>query len=348
MDKVMVSRMRGGLVRPLALAIAAGAALAVCGVLTVAVTLAADGAAAAQSPCGEGSTDPAAQTRTLTLLFHGGVQGKILDCGCKAKPLGGLARRAALIEKVRGASKENSVVLVDAGGLFGEDSPQMRAQTDLLIHETAKLGYQAIGVGASDLGLGVDYLERARAVGGLPFTSANLTRGGQPLLAPYLVLQSGGTRVGVICVLGTSARPAPGQAAGEAVAIGDPAEALQRYLPELRAKSDLIVLLSQLPAEGLTRLLTTLGSQSGIAVAVDGTSYQPTRTPRQVACTTVLSANSQGKYLGEATLTLAGAALAGTPSTTVHELTLDLPENPQIASRVHAFVEQQKVVAASH
>jgi 2',3'-cyclic-nucleotide 2'-phosphodiesterase (5'-nucleotidase family) len=60
---------------------------------------------------------PAANAAEVTLLYNGSVHAELHDCGCKSKPLGGLARRAALIEAVETA---DDVLLVDAGNLLGD------------------------------------------------------------------------------------------------------------------------------------------------------------------------------------------------------------------------------------
>ena len=43
---------------------------------------------------------PAAEAADVALLYNGSVQAELHDCGCKSRPLGGLARRAALIDEV--------------------------------------------------------------------------------------------------------------------------------------------------------------------------------------------------------------------------------------------------------
>src|SRR4051812_15916957 len=60
----------------------------------------------------------------FTVLFTAEAHGALLPCDCPLQPLGGVARRATLIEKYR---KRGPVLLIDAGGwaaggIYDEDS----------------------------------------------------------------------------------------------------------------------------------------------------------------------------------------------------------------------------------
>jgi hypothetical protein len=112
-----------------------------------------------------------------------------------------------------------------------------------------KLGYDAIGVGEKDLSLGVGYLRTKGQEYGLPLLSTNAVdrTTGEPLFPPTLVKEKGGIRVGFLSVISPE-RHIVAQVESDLLAANvellDPATAVRKYLPELRQKADVVVLLS--------------------------------------------------------------------------------------------------------
>lgn len=281
-----------------------------------------------------------AESQELTVLFHAGVHGKIVDCGCKSKPLGGLARRAALIESVR-AEKENVLVL-DAGNLLGQTSATQDPRTDLLVAETAGLGYEVLGVGPWDLGHGLEYLRDAERQHGLRFVNANLMRDKERLFAPYELIEVDGLRIGVISVMDQEFAEGKWTASMESLEIGCAKCALKGLLPELRAQSDLIVLYSHM--KDSVALLEELGENADIDVLIEGWANERRAQLQRHGDTLMLAANSGGKYLGELELVLRDGNIEDA-SLTLHELHLKLPEDAELAARVHDLEERQGEVA---
>lgn len=90
-----------------------------------------------------------------------------------------------------------------------------------------------------------------------------------------------------------------GGAVSEAYTVGDPVEALNKYLPELKEKSDLIVLLSYNRREGVKQQLSQLGELArAIDVAVAG-EYSAAQTGVQTeGQTRIVSGGYEGRQVG--------------------------------------------------
>ena len=118
---------------------------------------------------------PAAEAADVSLLYNGSVRAEMKDCGCKSLPLGGLARRAALIESI---SQDREVLLIDAGNLLGDPTRDTFVQSSFVAKHTAEIGYTTVGVGPYEFGHGIDAVQDIALASGLEFISANLTVNG--------------------------------------------------------------------------------------------------------------------------------------------------------------------------
>lgn len=284
----------------------------------------------------------------LTLLYLGGVQGKIDQCGCKVKQLGGLARRAALIERAR--KDHPHVVLLDAGGLFGQRSTLEREQTDFLCKETAALGYKVFGVAANDLNYGLEYLRQAEQTHGFVWVNANLRAeaGGPLIFPPYTVVDAGGIRVGITSVIGSTTRIVTMAATPDVFVVDAPRDALARVLPELRGKCDLLVLYAQMTSTETRELLLGLGDAAGIDVCIEGLDVRQYRRLNKIGDTVLLAASNQGKYLGQLNLTVSkGARDIQYGEVTLYELDEKSAEITAVRDRVADFLAAAAAKAAA-
>lgn len=174
-------------------------------------------------------------------------------------PRGGLPWRGALLEQLR-KDYQGPTFVIDGGDLaFGPrhdlGSRQWRAPlADALARGAHFLRYDAVAAGEQDL------LPDPSAWGGaaLPWVSSDLVdAAGRFLYAPFRVVAHDGVRLGVIALSGG----AGGHRGWHAL---PPREALRRTVGAARERSDLVVLLSHLPASHLPR-----AAFAGVDVVVD-------------------------------------------------------------------------------
>lgn len=136
------------------------------------------------------------------------------------------------------------VVLVDAGGFCGKQDATWEPRAHFVLEMMRQLGYDAGTIGGPEARFGAEMLRGIAAEPAIPLVSANLfdEDAGRPLLPPYLVLQRGPQRVGITAVT----MDGPEALAELGIRCDDPATALARVLPELRAAVDVVVLLARM------------------------------------------------------------------------------------------------------
>lgn len=185
----------------------------------------------------------------LTLAFTGNINGIIDPCGCVKKQLGGLARRASVIEGLR--EKSDNVLYVDYGnwlfpvGPVPEVEREQRIEKARLQVEAAnQMQLAAFSPGPADFAAGTATLKELLKKAAFPVVSANLVDpASRKLLFPaYTVAEIGGLRLGITGVSEpVSTIP---QLTGEAQAL-DPVPALREVLTELAPKVHRVLVLAR-------------------------------------------------------------------------------------------------------
>lgn len=202
----------------------------------------------------------AGEAKGLTILFSGDIQGwtsPVPTCG--GRNMGGLGRVVTQREQI--AAKGAPVLLVDAGGFY-----PMNVFGPFVADEVYKVGlkaaqatgFDAMNVSAADLVQGYATLRKEQAELNLPLVSTNIVYAGTriPFMPPYLVKDVNGTRIAFLGISPEIDLPhSPVDLVGNAVAVLPAAEALAYYLPQAKAKSDLVVLLSHAGMIETTNLL---------------------------------------------------------------------------------------------
>jgi 2',3'-cyclic-nucleotide 2'-phosphodiesterase (5'-nucleotidase family) len=159
------------------------------------------------------------------------------------------------------------------------------------------MGYDAMAVGVMDLWLGLDVFQSLHDQAKFAMVSANLlTADGKPLVDPYVVLERKGLRIGIIGITEPEAElqsvvpDLNGKVTSE-----DPVKALQRYLPELRSRVDVVIVLSRL---GLERDAALAKAVPGIDMIVGGGARTLMDKPQQVGSTLIVQQGYNGEWMG--------------------------------------------------
>jgi 5'-nucleotidase len=140
----------------------------------------------------------------LTILHTNDVHSRI-DPFPKNDPkypgMAGVARRAALIKKIR--STEANVLLLDAGDIW-QGTPYFNLYGgELEFKLMTEMGYDAATIGNHDFDNGIESLSKQLVHAGFPFINLNYDFTDTPLegkILPHKIFQRGGLRVGVIGV----------------------------------------------------------------------------------------------------------------------------------------------------
>jgi len=83
------------------------------------------------------------QTRTLNIVYTGGVAGELEPCGCSPKTdFGGVARRAGYLAEHR--KTLSPYILIDAGNFLDKDTPQGRLKAEAMLKAFSIMKYDAV------------------------------------------------------------------------------------------------------------------------------------------------------------------------------------------------------------
>ena len=190
---------------------------------------------------------------SLTLIYTANTLGEVESCGCpEAGDAGGLGRRSYYIDTVRKEAK--NLLILDGGdalvlSYFDRESERekarRRAGVVLKIYE--KLGYDALNIGDTDLGLGVEYLKTLQKKSNIPFLSANLKekKTGRPIFKSHLIKGVDGMRIGIIGLLTPDIHPFI-QKELKSYFIEDPIKAALETINRYLADCDHIIALAHL------------------------------------------------------------------------------------------------------
>ena len=83
------------------------------------------------------------QTRTLNIVYTGGVNGELVPCGCSPKTdFGGVARRAGYLTEHQ--KMLSPYILIDAGNFLDKDTPQGRLKAEAMLKAFGIMKYDAV------------------------------------------------------------------------------------------------------------------------------------------------------------------------------------------------------------
>ncbi|MCX5822118.1 MAG: hypothetical protein NTY86_01055 [Deltaproteobacteria bacterium] len=203
--------------------------------------------------------------RTITILYTGSVKGTIdpcIACACDKNGSGGLARRAQMIESIR--KGDPSVLLLDCGAVFDDQ----KDTAELHLQAMELMGYDALNLGSPEFNFGKEFLEHARSHVSFPYIASNLLYGGSrlPWTQEYIIKEVGGIKVAILGILNPDdLAQLPDQEQVKGLEVIPPDAALNRLLPEVRGKADLVILLSRFGAE---KTLALVKAVKGVDVAI--------------------------------------------------------------------------------
>jgi len=216
--------------------------------------------------------------------------------------LGGLSKKGWQIKQISSDAGQPRLTL-DAGNLLFKHAaitPNLEAQEKLtaeaIVAAYNLIGYQAVCVGGKDLIAGIPYLQRINKNSKFPWLSANLVKqpSRKPIFKASTIIKVGALKAGVIGLTG----PAMLQAE-DAALILPWEEVLPTLIAKVAKKSDLVILLSNLPAADNQRIAQEYGD---IHLIIQSGANANTLSPEPVNNTLLVSTGPQGKQLGIMTI----------------------------------------------
>jgi 5'-nucleotidase len=307
----------------------------------------------------------AAQTTSLTILHTNDTHGHLLpfsypDSAASGrelqglrtfKDIGGIARRATLVQRVRAEQKARGVQtwLIDAGD-YSDGTPfsvEYHGEADVAAMNAT--GYDFGTIGNHETNNTFAQLRRLISQTKYTLVCANAIERdtAKPLLPPFVIRRVGPVRVAIFGLLTKEAATYP--AAKEAFDVTPEIEAAKQTVARLRGQADIIVLISHAGEDMDQRLAAEVPA---IDVIVGGHSH--TRIPSgeliwhsqdlkasSVNGTVIVQAHQWGGELGRLDLLFAkdetGAWRVDRYRARLIPVSADTPEDPGVAAVVNQF-----------
>ncbi|WP_083320636.1 bifunctional metallophosphatase/5'-nucleotidase [Hymenobacter glacialis] len=254
-----------------------------------------------------------------------------------AGTVGGFAHLATAVAQVRQQRGPANVLLLDGGDTFGDDFVANQTKGAANIRLMNALGYQFMALGNHDFDYGSARTRELQQLARFPMRGANVTdkATGEPFLGdPTQVFTVGGMRVGLLSLTyhNTGLTGNPKNTAE--LTFGNGLEAARRYLPGLRARADVVVVLSH---QG-TKVDELLARQvPGIDLIVGAHSHDLITPPRQVAGVWVVQALSDAAVLGQLTVQVQNGRLTKVEGIAPTLWTDQYPADPAVAALVDSL-----------
>ncbi len=257
----------------------------------------------------------------VTIVISGDTAGWITPCGCTSGQSGGLARRASLIESLRG---QQEVLVLDVGGAAGGSSAYDLVKLKAILSGQQQMGLNVFNLGTVELSFGPEEVRRWNDALKIPIVSANLRDQSQRAVAPgFRVIDINGRRFAVAGVID------PAFVSGDHWIAEDPVTALVDLFRKVEADHRIVL------AYADETMLKELARQLPEVDAVIGGPTGQIVPPDRVGPVWVGSATNKGKYLLQLHFSATGNTRAE-----VAEVVSTLPEDPGQLDNLKAFYQQ--------
>ena len=243
---------------------------------------------------------------TIALLYSSNLQGEYEHCGCPSHPLGGLVRRATVIDRARAES--DGALVVDAGDMLlpsvfhdekkrPPDAAEIERRARLLLGAYARMGIQALLPAERDLAIGPAKLKQLLKATRVPAVASNLfTTGGASVFARDRLLTIAGVSFGIFGVVQPQSEDAALWERWK-IEVADPTLVARQEVASLKDRgAQVIVALLHLGPRGAAERL--LRAVPGITFAVQGHSEQQLEAAEDIGGARLVEAMATGKLAG--------------------------------------------------
>ena len=252
------------------------------------------------------------QGTTLTILHTNDMHASFMPHEAywvKATPrplVGGFAELKFIADSIR-ASKPATLML-DAGDVMTGNPITERtwggAKGGALFAMMDSIGYDLWCPGNHDFDVSQENLRALVRIATFPTVCANLvdTLGRYPVgNIPYVVIERGGLRLGIIGLISQELYDLVNQNNLVGLKVLSPVETAQKFIDELKPKTDIVIALTHQGVEEDSQLAAGV---HGLAIIVGGHTHTRLRHPKLVDGVLIVQAGSNTEYLGELDITV--------------------------------------------
>lgn len=282
-----------------------------------------------------------------------GDPGREEESFSRVGKVGGYAVLAAALRQLRERVGTENVLLLHGGDAFGDDLLGNLTKGEATIQLMNALGFQFLALGNHDFDYGADRTRELQGIAKFPMRGANVTdASGSPFLGePAQVFKVAGARVAVLALGYHNTDQTGSRDNVRGLTFGSGIEAARRWVPQLRSRADVVVVLSHQGSKVDRELAKAV---RGIDIIVGAHSHDAIFPPERVGETWMVQALSDSALLGEVTLTLGPDRRVSHVAGRIHTLWTDeYPADAAVTQRIErlrapyrAALEAPVVIAA--
>ncbi|HOC94030.1 MAG TPA: bifunctional UDP-sugar hydrolase/5'-nucleotidase [bacterium] len=283
-------------------------------------------------------------TITHTNDLHGTARGSDFASTAGLRPEQGILRAASIIRSVR-AENPNTLAL-DAGDLLHGTPLVYSFKGEPMIELLNTVGYDAMTLGNHDFEWGMAALEKHAANADFAFLAANALFPAErdfSNVKPYIIREFEGARIAVVGLATQQTEDYIWPPYLEGTRITPPADALAALMPEIKEKSDFVIVLSHL---GFEQDMLLAQNATGINMILGGHTHKRVYPPAKVGATEVFNSGSRGEAVGIIELLFSfdekDKIVDVKTSNRLVETSLDIPEAKDLAAIYGAYLEEFK------
>lgn len=269
----------------------------------------------------------------LTLYWTCDAHGRLEPCGCFSGQHGGLTRISTLLQ----SGDLEPGLLADAGSALAGSADYQLIQYRYLQQAFAEMGYAALNMGESEAQLSAAQLRQLRdaAPARSVMISANLidSSTGQPIFAPYRIVQWRGYRVAFIGAVGD----VPEETLGAGVSVEPAKSALGKLLPELKKQADVIVLLAYADEAAMRALADEFYE---IDVILGGKVKEPSQSLTRQNRSVVLWTTNETKALGMLATEIGGSKRLAARDFNIYFIQETIAQDPKLTQLAQNYREE--------
>lgn len=236
---------------------------------------------------------------SVTIVHINDIHGHV---GPGDDGVGGFPRIASTLHELR--EKDPNLIFLMSGDLITGSPLSSLTRGETIFRLANRLNITAFVPGNHEFDYGVSQYKTFMKIAEFPFIAANMRFDVPPLAsqavapiadAPYIILNAGGTRIGVIGIAhpDTPWLTIPENTQG--VTFEKPAPVLKSLVPKVWGEAQLIVALTHIGIEEDRKLAREV---SGINLIIGGHSHDRLDTPEKIGNTWIAQAGHSGRFIG--------------------------------------------------
>jgi len=273
---------------------------------------------------------------TITVVHVNDVHSRVEQTDANI----GYAKLAAFVKRLK--TENPNTLLLDAGDTLHGQTIANLERGGSIVRMMNAVGFDAMVTGNHDYNYGYNRLLELAGETSFPVLAANVYKSdGTRLLEPYVVLNTGGVRVGVfgLATPETTYKTHPNNVAG--LTFADPVEEAKKIVAELKGKADAVIALVHLGLDeaSVDTSLKLAEEVPGIDLIVDGHSHTALPEGLEAGGTLIVQTGEYSEHIGVVELTVGpSGAKARNARLIPAEETIDIEPDPAVL----AVIEEVK------